>query len=288
MTTAPANLLSLASYWKANHGVYLGIVGDTSHLVKGVSYHLGKDDLRPGAYSAVTARDRAGLSVYASAIDLGKLRNSYTELRRFSVWLVGECRANRADTRDIREVIYTPDGRTVYGWNREAGVGSAPIRDYGDSSHLIHTHISFYRDSRARDQRGPFRRYFAVPTPTPGVKPMGPFTTPEQPTQVLLREDPKRPGHSVWLYTTDALVADDPHRVSLDPKPFRPLRHVGTTPAGVVIVAYEPAGGDPNATSTAMYLALGGVSSFQPVVPANPDCSAAIAADRAKARIVYG
>lgn len=119
---------------------------------------------------------------------------------------------------------------------------------------------------------------------------MGPFITWEKPLQVLLKEDPARPGHSVWLYTTDALKADG-HEKSLDPKPFRPLRLVGRTPGQVDIVAYEPAGDDTNATSTAMYVSMDGVSSYQPVIGAEPDCTAEVAAairnDRQKAKVVW-
>jgi len=46
MTYAPMTLLELAAYWKRQGGVNLGIVGDTEHQAKGVSYHLGKDQLR--------------------------------------------------------------------------------------------------------------------------------------------------------------------------------------------------------------------------------------------------
>ncbi len=113
---------------------------------------------------------------------------------------------------------------------------------------------------------------------------MGPFVTPEQPTVLTLKEDPDRPGNSVWLYSTDALKADG-KEVSLSPKPFRPLRFVGTTPGNVQIVAYEPSGSDANGISTAMYVSPSGVASYA-VVPSG-DCTAAIAADRAKARVVW-
>jgi len=165
MTYAPKQLGALGAYWKQQGGVFLGVVGDTRHT-KG--YHLGKDRIFDGAgpgigwsdYSVRTARDKAGLTDGASAIDLGKLNGSFPQLRRFSVWLVAECRRNAPGTRDIREIVYTPDGVTVYGWSREAGYNSKPIKDYGDSSHLWHTHVSFYRDSEDRDKRPLFAPYF--------------------------------------------------------------------------------------------------------------------------------
>lgn len=168
MTLAPANLLAVASYWTKHGGVNLGIVGDTSHVAGGTSYHLGKDHLKPGAYSAITARDRAGLSVYASAFDMGKLGGTYTKLRTFSGWLVDQCRANASDTRDIREVIWSPDGQVVMRWDRERGVASQPRDGEADFSHRTHTHVSYYRDSRGRPQVGPFQRYFE-PTHVPVV-----------------------------------------------------------------------------------------------------------------------
>lgn len=139
------------------------------------------------------------------------------------------------------------------------------------------------------DYGGHARKVGHAPTPPPEVDTMGPFVTPEKPQQVLLREDTSRPGNSVWLYSTSELKPDG-HEVSLSPKPFRPLKHVGSL-RGVVIVAYEPSTPDANDTSVAMYVAAAGVSSFQPVVGTEPDCTgevaAAIRADRAKAHIVY-
>lgn len=131
---------------------------------------------------------------------------------------------------------------------------------------------------------------YAPPTEPPEDSDMGPFVTWEKPLQVLLKEDPKRPGHSVWLYSTDALKPDGKEK-SLDPMPFRPLRLVGRTPGNVDIVAYEPAGSDANVTSQAMYVSMDGVSSYQPIVGAEPDCrgevAAAIREDRAKAKVVW-
>ena len=79
-------------------------------------------------------------------------------LRTFSTWMVAQCVANAADTRDIREIIYSPDGRTVRRWDR---LGR---RTSGDSSHLYHTHFSFFRDSTkaGRDLTPLFRRYLTA------------------------------------------------------------------------------------------------------------------------------
>jgi hypothetical protein len=128
----------------------VGLVGDTAHSAGGDSYHLGKDQIRARGtrdrYSVdESRRDRNGLSDHASAMDVGWFRittaRGVFDLRDFSVWLVGLCRAGDPDTADIREVIYSGDGRTVRRWDR---LGR---RSTGDGSHLFHTHISEHRDA---------------------------------------------------------------------------------------------------------------------------------------------
>jgi hypothetical protein len=160
MTFAPLTLKALGAYWNAQGGVNLGIVGDTAHAQLGVSYHLGKSQLRSDAYSIQTARDKAGLTEAASAIDLGRLDGSLTQLRKFSDWLARRCVKNQPGTFDVREVIYSPDGKMVLGY--KDGVDFL-IPGFGDDSHLTHTHISFYRDSEFRDKLALFRPYFELP-----------------------------------------------------------------------------------------------------------------------------
>ncbi|MFI5852261.1 hypothetical protein ACIA7R_31300 [Micromonospora chalcea] len=173
MTAAPPNLLAvrtlLLTYLnvdkKAVRGddlepAEVGIVGDPSH--RG-GYHCGSDRVVSNDYSVVESkRDRTGLSSFASALDVGTFSvrsggGTHT-LRSFSAWLVAQCAADTADSRDIREVIYSPDGRTVKRWDR---LGR---RTGGDSSHLYHTHISFFRDSTkaGRDLTPLFRRYLTT------------------------------------------------------------------------------------------------------------------------------
>jgi hypothetical protein len=170
MSYAPDSIKKLAAYWVARGGVNLGIVGDGRHL-KG--YHLGKDRIYDGSgpglgdrdYSVMTARDRAGLTNAASAIDLGKLNGGYLDLRKFSMWLVKRCQAGAPGTSDIREVIYSPDGKRILRYDRQRGRTSAPREGEADASHAWHTHISFYRDSEKRDKVGIFSPFFAVPVP---------------------------------------------------------------------------------------------------------------------------
>lgn len=136
----------------------VGIAGDTPHAAQGTSYHLGKGQLRGDAYSVIeSARDRRGLSRWAAALDVG-----YFEVRAggrtwtlydFNRWLVAQCEANTPDTLDIREVIYSLDGRAIKRWDR------LKRRSSGDPSHRTHTHLSYFRDSLARDKTGLFRRW---------------------------------------------------------------------------------------------------------------------------------
>ena len=169
MTSAPANLLAARSLMldyldiQPAHtdddleSAEVGIVGDPAH--RG-GYHCGSDRVVPKDYSVhESSRDRAGLTIAASALDVGwfevRSRGAVHNLRTFSVWCVEQCKANTADSRDIREIIYTDNGKTVRRWDR---LGK---RSTGDSSHLYHTHFSFFRDATkaGRDQRPLFRRY---------------------------------------------------------------------------------------------------------------------------------
>jgi hypothetical protein len=136
----------------------VGIVGDTGHAATGSSYHLGRDQLRPDSYSIVeSARDSTGLTDAASALDVGTFDVTVAGKRHtlpgLSIWLVAQCKAGTPDTKDIREVIYSPDGSTVKRWDRLG------IRSTGDSSHTFHTHISYFRDSESHDKTALFSRY---------------------------------------------------------------------------------------------------------------------------------
>ncbi|MDH6460105.1 hypothetical protein M2302_000256 [Micromonospora sp. A200] len=169
MTGAPANLLaarrllldhlnmSSESRSADLEPAEVGIVGDPAH--RG-GYHCGADRVVTNDYSVVeSSRDRTGLTDYASALDVGDFSVSVAGKRHtlasFSMWLVAQCKAGSADTRDIREVIYSPDGVVVRRWDR---LGR---RTTGDSSHRWHTHISYHRDAikAGRDQSAVFRRY---------------------------------------------------------------------------------------------------------------------------------
>lgn len=208
MTYNPQTLRDLGAYWTKQGGVNLGVVGNTAHTR---GYHLGKDRIFDGSgpgigpvdYSVQTARDKAGLTDAASAIDLGRLDGSLGNLRAFSKWLVSRARANAPGTRDLREIIYSPDGKTVLRWDRQRGYNSLPRPGEADSSHLTHTHISFYRDSEGRDKRPIFAPYFTPAPPPPPEDPPMPTLATYLPGQVAkvanpgganVRAEPKTSG----------------------------------------------------------------------------------------------
>jgi hypothetical protein len=171
----PATIVELAAYWTSQGGVNLGIVGNDRHCA---GYHLGRDriysncacapggDCRPGRYdldySVRKDRDKSGLSNAASALDLGRLDGSLTELYAFSIWLVERCKDRAPGTGDVREVIYSPDGTAIRRWDnlsRVLYVGGDGTGQ-GDNSHRAHSHISWLRDSEFRSKLVLFQPYF--------------------------------------------------------------------------------------------------------------------------------
>jgi len=170
MTRAPQNLLTVRNLLLTHLNIdknatrdadlesaEVGIVGDVNH--RG-GYHCGSDRVTSNDYSVYeSSRDRNGLTQDAAALDVGQfkiVKNGRThDLRSFSVWCVNECQRKAPDTGDIREIIYSPDGRTVRRWD------ALGRRTTGDNSHLSHTHFSFFRDAikAGRDQTSLFRRY---------------------------------------------------------------------------------------------------------------------------------
>jgi hypothetical protein len=167
MTFAPPRLLELRQFFQSLYPWLsdneLGIVGGPSHAAAGTSYHLGRDQLKMSRdpYSARTRRDLNGLSNAASAFDLDDgLGGGPAELQELSRWVVGQCRQGSADTQDLREVIFSPDGVVVLTWDRQRGQSSYPLAR-GNISHIEHSHFSWYRDSEYRDKTAVFRRFYA-------------------------------------------------------------------------------------------------------------------------------
>lgn len=197
MTYAPATIAAVGALWEAAGGLNDGIVGNTAHTY---GYHLGRDriyTIPPGLgdqdYSVrQSARDRAGLSDAASAIDLAPAAGlSIAQLRRLTRWLWDACIAGDPDTADLREVIGSEDGVTVYGWNA-LGVRSALVAGYGDLSHLGHTHLSWFRDAEGRDHTAILRRGLAevgIMGPTLGFAPVGDQPAPGSTVDLLAGRD---------------------------------------------------------------------------------------------------
>lgn len=173
MTRAPENLLTVRRLLLDHLNIdpdtvrsqdlepaEVGIVGDPAH--RG-GYHCGSDRVVTNDYSVVESpRDSAGLTLDAAALDVGLFQvragGRTHDLHTFSSWCVAQCVANTPDSRDIREIIYSPDGAVVRRWDR------LRRRSTGDDSHLWHTHFSFFRDSikANRDQTPLFRRYLTT------------------------------------------------------------------------------------------------------------------------------
>lgn len=179
MTFAPDDLKAVQQYCHDQTGQDWASLGITHSTPQGGGYHEGRDLLAeagraPGPqypqsdYSyAESNRDLAGMSNAASAFDLG---GNFPRFREITLAVVAACARGDNRCRDVREVIYTPDGRTVKRWDR---LGK---RAGGDDSHLSHTHVSFFRDSEGRrggddNFLGLLRSLFAGTPPAPASSP---------------------------------------------------------------------------------------------------------------------
>lgn len=178
MSYAPQSILDVARLWTAHGGSNLGIVGDTAHQGR-PSYHNGKDVItRYGRtcandYSICHPRDVAGLSDAASALDLGPGAAGFGALRDFTRRLGAAVVRGDPDTKDIRDVLGTDDGVTVRCWisPQVSGKTGTILTGCADSSHLTHTHISWFRDSRDHDLTPVFRRLLEQPAAAPAPQP---------------------------------------------------------------------------------------------------------------------
>lgn len=151
MSYAPQKLLDAREYLLDKTGLPdagIGIVGDKGHTY---GYHLGKDRIRSGDYSASLSRDKAGLSNGAAALDIG----NFSKLVALTAFLVAEAKAGRAP--DIREIIGPKSDGRAYRWDFHDD--EIEKRSDGDS-HEWHIHISYYRDSERRDKTDLFRKFF--------------------------------------------------------------------------------------------------------------------------------
>lgn len=156
MTYVPTTFQDLQAYMQIQTGLplsSLGVYPDDNH---DGGYHCGWDRRRiengvTDDYSwQESPRDWDHIGDAARAFDCGK----FARLRELSVWMVDQCQRGAPDTLDIREIIYSPDGKVVKRWDRLG------IRSGGDSSHLTHTHFSFFADAQENDKVHPFQRFF--------------------------------------------------------------------------------------------------------------------------------
>lgn len=245
MTYAPQSLTDLMAYLGSQGVRNLGIVGGPTHTY---GYHLGRDRVYgtggQGAndYSVQLARDKAGLSDAASAVDLGRVNGELTGLQQLTAWLWAECQAEKPDTRTIREVLGSADGRTVRCWvAREAG-GPTMLDNCADASHLTHTHISFFRDTEAADQRPLFRRYFEEEDMA--LQGSNPVRTPNRKTRIVVAPvgnfmaGPTFVGGQGVQYPTDTVISPVDFQVDGQPNHGTPRWYYGAIEVPGVKIHY--------------------------------------------------
>jgi len=165
VSSAPADLLGFRTGVRSRTGLAaaeVGIVGDGAHARTG-GYHEGRDVLvsigryHPPAtahvgdagedYSARKLRDRTGLSLSSSAVDIGSAwRQGHGVWLRFNVLLVAALHGGDPALAAVRAVNFTVDGATKHRTDREHGWA---VEDSTDTV-LTHTHVEFYRDTEGR------------------------------------------------------------------------------------------------------------------------------------------
>ena len=276
MTYAPRPCPTSAATGSARRDATSGIVGDTAHQKKGVSYHLGRSQLTTDAYSARTARDKRGLTDAASAIDLGALGGSLAAPARLQRVARGTGPREQArDVRHPRDHLLGPEAVGGHALGPRAGRASTPRTGEADMSHKTHTHVSYYRDSEKRDKVAVFRPYFEqegepvpavqVPTPRPKV-----ISVPK----------------GAWLYVRQACAAD-PGNVQIDPGP-RDMPVAGVVSGNLHVRRLrrrEPGRDDPPDVLRAR--ARRRTPRSRPAGDCSDQVQAAIVADRRRAHISY-
>jgi hypothetical protein len=167
MTNPPSDLLAFRQQVMATTGLGsaadVGIVGDGAHARTG-GYHEGVDVLasigryhspvwaHAGSsgedYSCRLARDRTGLTMSASAMDIGASwpHGGRAAWLAFNNALANALRAGDPLLSAVRAINYSPDGSTRWRIDRENGWRTESTSDSVD----IHTHVEFYRDTEGR------------------------------------------------------------------------------------------------------------------------------------------
>lgn len=186
-TTTPPDLAAFRGYVSKTIGITdlnaLGIAGDRAHQQTG-GYHLGRSDLQaigryhptagPGDphedYSARQARDRAGLTDDASAIDIDHAwhNGGPNAWLRWNNLVVRDLRAGVPTLAAVRAVNTTLDGTTLRRFDRVNGFTPEATTDQG------HTHIEFWRDTAGTAGRGAALAHLAnlMPEAITGVETM--------------------------------------------------------------------------------------------------------------------
>jgi hypothetical protein len=165
-TYAPQTLLDCRHCYMEYTGITdftaVGIVGDDDH---DGGYHCGWSGRKTDSHGNTddysweeSSRDSNHKTNAASAIDFGwfdiTINGKRTTLIDFNLWMVEQLNAGAPDTLDIREFIYTPDGKIVKRWDR------LKIRTGGDNSHLTHSHCSRFRDAENKPLAPLVERFF--------------------------------------------------------------------------------------------------------------------------------
>lgn len=208
--------------------------------------------------------------IIAVSIELGRLlhRGNVTELK--AAGIVFRAGTETAICRELRAM--KPGPTTIIDHHYIAG----PLKPY------------CWRPYAADKVGFPQARVIAgitgttpAPAPTPAEEIVKSFPVPETRTLVILKEDPKRPGNSVWMFTNTARKADG-HEVSLGPAPIRPLVLISDAVVpGIAAVAYEPVTPDADAISPTFFVLSTEIASRAP--SPSPDV---VAAKRAGAKAV--
>lgn len=201
MTKSPESLLEVRRMFMQRTGLPAVALGIQHYKPDGGGYHEGNDLLAKAGrldtdYSKrESERDRPG-SDYACAIDIGRFTVSSptgpVDNRRMVVWLLKQIADDTEDSRWIREIIYSLDGKTVKRFDR------LKKRTSGDNSHLSHEHVSSFRDDiHSPHVAGLFARFWremdALPEPTPA-----PVSHRKGTTMLVYFRTSSRPNNPVW------------------------------------------------------------------------------------------
>jgi len=157
VTNAPADLLTVRARIMAITGLTdpaeVGIVGDGMHARTG-GYHEGRDVLAAlGVLStdysvAEYARDRAGLTASASALDIALAwpNGGRPAAIRWTNLLVADLLAGTPGTEVLRAMNYSPDGTLKRRRDKRSGL----VEEISSDSVDIHTHFEFFRDTEGQ------------------------------------------------------------------------------------------------------------------------------------------